>query len=142
MMHERRGALLVHLRLAMLWAVLILVLLLMPGSAVPAGKWLAKFHVDKLVHAFLFGVFFVLLVHGFRRQTRVPDLRIHAILSAMCIAVAYGVFTELLQELTDGSRRGDMMDMLANTVGCVVALFLMKWGERRQRRTVGTQHSA
>lgn len=98
----------------------------MPGSAVPAGNWLAKLHVDKLVHAFLFGVFLVLLVHGFRRQQRWLDLRTHAMLAALCIAVSYGVFTELLQEITNLGRRGDMKDMLANTVGCLIALLIIR----------------
>lgn len=125
-MKDRRTLLLPHLRLALLWGLLILVVCLMPGSAVPGGKWLGRFHVDKLVHALLFGVFFVLLVFGFKRQERWPDIRRHAMLAAMCIAVSYGVFTELLQEITDLGRRGDMKDMLANTVGSLIAMLMLR----------------
>ena len=116
---------------ALLWAILILVLLLMPGRAIPGSGWLARFHVDKLVHAFLFGVFFLLLFKGLRRQNDPPALQRRTLYIALALSVVYGVSTELLQEATPFGRHAEWSDVVADTIGSLLGvayvLFIGKW---------------
>ena len=110
------------LRPALGWALLILLLCLMPGAALPAWRWADLISLDKAVHAFLFGVLYVLLVRAFRRQYQHPALRSHAVMTALVMVVAYGGSTELMQQVPVLGRRGDLLDLLANTVGAGLGL--------------------
>jgi VanZ family protein len=118
-----------RLRFAICWAVLIMVVCLMPGSAVAQYGWMTDLRVDKIAHGFLFAVFYVLLVKGLRLQTSYPDLQQHAILASFTIAVMYGGFVELMQEVTRLGRRGEFADMVANTAGVILGSVYLRWGE-------------
>ncbi len=120
-----------QLRFAFIWAGLILVLCLVPGSVVMQPGFFDKLPVDKVVHALLFGVLYVLLVKGLERQTGYPLLQRHAVLVGFTIAVLYGGATELIQEWMQLGRRGDLADMLANTIGVILGMAYLRWGEVR-----------
>lgn len=102
------------------WAILILVLCLMPGSALPAWHWADLFSVDKLVHFSLFLVLAVLLAQGITLRTAGRTTLISPVLLAFLLAAAYGAFTELMQQLPALGRRGDLNDLLANALGAAV----------------------
>jgi VanZ family protein len=124
-------AILAHLRAPLLWAAFILVLVLMPAPAIPGGGWLGRYHVDKLVHAILFAVFFILLARAFRDLDPAGPARRHALLVALVISVAYGLLTELLQELTSWGRHGELGDMVANTIGSLIGVMVVWLAGRR-----------
>lgn len=111
---------LLALRWALLWAALILILCLMPGSTLPAWHWADLFSVDKLVHAGLFAVLAILvqraLDHGPSGRGAMP--------AALALCVAYGGGLELLQMLPALGRRGDWNDFLANSIGVAVGWIL------------------
>ena len=109
-------------RWALLWALLILVLCLMPGAALPAWHWADLFSVDKLVHAGLFAVQARLVLRAAGRQGRADAL------PWLLAVVAYGGALELLQMLPALGRRGDWNDLAANTLGA-----LLGWGWHRWR---------
>lgn len=96
------------------WALLILVLTLMPPPEVPGQGWMGRYHVDKLVHAILFGAQVLLLV---------PVLSAwkHPVRWALVMAIAYGGLTELLQDLLVTGRYADPLDLVANTAGAFLA---------------------
>lgn len=120
------------LRWAFAWALLILVLCLMPGSALPAWHWADLLSVDKAVHAGLFAVLAVLVLLGLRVHAGGAPLPAPAILWAVVACVVYGGLLELLQQLPVLGRRGDLSDLLANTAGCGLG-----WLWDRYRRTKG-----
>jgi len=122
---------------ALLWALFILVLCLMPGQALPTWEWADLLSLDKPVHAILFGVFFVLLTTGLRRQQRWPFLREQAMVVAITVAVAYGALTELLQELPMLGRRGDLLDLAANAFGTLLGVVYLRWREARGAKREG-----
>lgn len=115
------------LRWALVWAFIILVLCLMPGRALPEWNWFALLDLDKLVHASMFFVLAVLLAQAF------VDIGAPArpLFWAFAISIGYGLATELLQGLPALGRRTDLNDMIANTVGCIVALGYVHWRGRR-----------
>lgn len=119
------------LRWALLWALLILVLCLMPGKALPSWQWADLFNADKFVHFALFAVLMMLLASGLVRAG-VPVGNALAI--SLVIAVIYGGLMELLQMLPALGRRGDLNDLLANTAGAVFGWI------RQRRKGSGQRH--
>lgn len=117
--------------LALLWALAILVLTLMPSSGVPRWPWMAELHVDKFVHAFLFGVQGVLLGLALanRGTWRSPA---HPFLLALLIAILYGAVIEVLQEGMGAGRSGDVWDVVADGVGALLGYGFLRWWQRRK----------
>lgn len=96
------------------WALLILVLTLMPPPEVPGHGWLGRYHADKLVHAILFGVQVVLLARAMAPWKNTLPW-------ALLMAIAYSALTELLQGLMVTGREADPWDLLADAAGAILA---------------------
>jgi VanZ family protein len=110
---------------ALCWALVILVLLMLPGSSVPDVGWSLLFlPVDKVAHAFLFGVLTALLYLSFAHR---PLLTRWALASV--ISVAYGSFLELAQSFTP-DRSADVMDAVWDAGGAVALLCLIFVGRQ------------
>lgn len=116
------------LRWALLWALVILVLCLMPGKDVPHWDWADLFNLDKPVHAILFGILTYLLATAFLTNARFGRLHLHPAVSAVLLAVTYGILMEVMQGTMMMERTADVNDALANTVGALVAWW---WWRRR-----------
>lgn len=114
------------LRWAIAWALLILVLCLAPGRALPEWDWFALLDLDKLVHAGMFFVLAVLLAQAFTGGS----LRRH-ILWACILSIAYGLATEFMQGLEALGRRTDVNDMIANSAGALLAGLYARGRERK-----------
>lgn len=112
--------------LAVLWALVILVLTLMPGSDVPAWPWAEAIHFDKLVHAGLFGVQAILLGLALMSMVNVRT----AFLVALIVAIAYGGIIELLQGEMRMGRDADIFDLFADAVGAGIAYALLRMRHR------------
>jgi VanZ family protein len=112
-----------HLRWALLWALVILILCLLPGRSLPEWNWVAIFDLDKLVHGFMFFVLAVLLAHAFKRA----GSPVRFLLWAVVISAGYGLFTELMQGMPSLGRRTDINDMIANTIGALAASGFANW---------------
>jgi VanZ family protein len=106
-------------RWALLWALCILVLCLLPGRSLPQWDWFDLLSLDKLVHAGMFGTLTVLLAGAFVQRQATGRF----LLLAVGISAAYGLATEFMQGLEALGRRTDLNDMIANTVGA----FLGAW---------------
>lgn len=115
--------------LALLWAVAILVLTLMPSSGVPRWPWAAQIHLDKFVHAVLFGVQGVLLGLALAnvRTWRSPA---HPFLLALILAILYGALIEVLQENMGAGRHGDIWDLVADGAGALLGYGFLRWRQR------------
>ena len=112
---------------ALSWALLILILCLMPGRALPQWRWADLLSVDKLVHAALFFGQSLLLArlflgHGSPKRW---------LLWAVTVSAGYGVAVELLQGLEALGRRTDLNDAIANMVGACLGAWI---AHRRVRK--------
>lgn len=123
-----------HLALTV-WTVLVVVLLLLPGGLLsgPELAGVAKVagipNLDKLVHAFLFGVLAWLAPGSFRRLgARRP------VMLALLAAVLLGGMLELIQPMVD--RSGEVEDALADGGGALLAAAL--WGRGGRSRAAAT----
>lgn len=114
--------------LAGLWALVILVLTLMPGSDVPAWPWAEAVHFDKIVHAGLFGIQAILLGLALMSKVRVRA----AFLVALLVAIAYGGVIELLQGAMGMGRSADALDLIADGAGALIAYGILHLRYRAQ----------
>lgn len=121
-----------HLRWAILWAIVILWLCLIPGSSLPAWDWFSIFDVDKLVHGSLFFVLAVLLSQALKNN----GSPVRYILWACAISALYGVATEFMQGLEALGRRTDPGDMIANTIGAIAAGGFSNWRDKEGKAIV------
>ena len=102
--------------LSIFWALLILVLCLLPGKDIPS---LAIFEFDKLVHFLIYMLLALLMYYGWKKQTSFPALQNKTILKILIITSTYGFVVEILQELLTADRHFDILDALANSTGAV-----------------------
>jgi VanZ family protein len=100
------------------WLLLIMLLTLTPGNALPeTSLWEELISFDKVVHFLLFCILVLLLIVGFKKQYTYDQVRSKAVPLAITIGVFYGVLIEVMQNFVDG-RFMEFMDMVANTIGC------------------------
>jgi VanZ family protein len=109
---------------ALLWAVSIFILIVLPSSSVPRVPLLAIPHADKLVHAFLFCIQFLLTAKALLLQHDYARLANNAKPITLAFCIAYGAFLEWVQFVLTSERSADFYDILANTVGALLAWYL------------------
>lgn len=113
--------LLIHnpVKAILLWAAFIFVLCATPGRYIPSASWLELLSFDKFVHA---SIFFILcgLTISFVVSKNGSNLHMA---TAFFISALYGVSLEWMQANWFSERSADILDILANTFGCAVALF-------------------
>lgn len=100
------------------WLLTIFILCATPGNYIPSVSWLELLSFDKLVHAgmfFILNSLFFLLV--FKQDQKTLFLFLYFSLS-----VAYGVALEWMQANVFTNRSADWQDIVANTIGCTLAL--------------------
>lgn len=105
------------------WAIIILLLILMPGKDMPDTDIWSILTFDKFAHFFVFAVLVFLLIVGFIKQHTYIRLRFNAVRSALLISIGYGLLLEIGQSLIAG-RTFDLTDVLANMIGCFLGSLL------------------
>jgi len=116
-------------RWALLWALCILVLCLIPGRSLPDWNWFDLLSLDKLVHAGMFGTLTVLLAGAFVQRGATGLF----LWLAVGLSAAYGLATEFLQGMEALGRRTDLNDMIANTVGAIAGAWFVAARMRKGR---------
>ena len=109
---------------ALWWALLILLLCFLPGSAIPELTFLDWLKPDKLVHLFLFGVLSFLMAKGFASQETNGFLQNFPKLIAVLISSVYGAIIEVIQEFCIPGRNGDVYDSLADSLGAIIGIWI------------------
>ena len=107
---------------AFLWALLIFVLCATPGRYIPSASWLDLLSFDKLVHAGIFFVLTALLMFVSFKMGLGQSIRF----VYMALAILYGMAMEWMQANWFVERSADWMDVVANTLGCLLALLVLK----------------
>jgi len=120
---------------ALLWALLILGLCGLPGSAIPELTFLDWLKPDKIVHLVLFGVLCFLLIRGLSGIDTVSVWTTYPKLISVIISSIYGVVIELLQEFFFESRHGDVYDSIADALGAFLGLWFYNYWIKRMRKT-------
>jgi VanZ family protein len=106
--------------------VLIFILLSMPGSDIQGRGWMSFIlhlpFADKIIHMGLFGSLALSLFFHFEQYSKASfqSTRIKALSLILCIV--YGIGMEFYQKYFVPSRSLDVIDMLADAIGALVAL--------------------
>lgn len=109
-------------KFSILWALLIVVLSVLPGSQFP------KTHItnlDLLVHFFFYSTFhFLLLAERFCETQKKMETQEFTV--TFLIALSFGGGIELVQGTEWVSRSAEVSDFLANTFGAVIGWVIFK----------------
>lgn len=110
------------LGLALSWTGIILYLCLIRASEIPS---VTIPYVDKCVHAVFHFVFslwwFLVLAFYFKSLSLIKK-----IVLVFLMSLSFGIMIELFQTYFTVTRNGDVADVLANTTGALLAIFVIK----------------
>lgn len=98
-----------------LWSIFVLILCGIPGDKLPHESWMDDWMIDKIVHAGLYSILLMLFLIESKGKS---------VFFGLVYGVLLGVLVEILQQFVFYKRSFDIMDMLANTVGCVLGVLL------------------
>ena len=106
-----------YLSAAIIWTGSILLLCLEPASDLPKVE---INNVDKLVHFTFHFVFIILWYLYLSSNANKTNYKTPVIL--FLVSVAFGILVELAQQAFTTSRKGDLLDVVANVTGAFTAL--------------------
>lgn len=113
--------------LPLLWTFLTIVLLCLPGSALPGGGIFGLPHFDKLVHISLFGCLTLFwALHYWQVDAERPGTMERTGWAAVLFSVTLGVVLEFVQKYLIPNRSFDVWDMVADTAGSLLALLFFR----------------
>ena len=109
---------------AFIWFIIANFLFLMPGEDVPTWPFLDEIYFDKWVHC---GLFF-----GLTFLTAFPFIKALRLSKKLLIKISitfalYGVLIEFLQLYIAIDRDYDVLDMIADAIGCGIGFIAANW---------------
>jgi VanZ family protein len=102
---------------SIIFALIILIISLMP---MPEGSTHGLFsfpNADKLVHGSIYTIFTILLLREFLRRNPATLINIAVLLGGI---LSYSILIEIFQQLFTSSRTGDVLDVMANLLGVII----------------------
>lgn len=118
-----------RLFIPVLWTLLIIFLLSLPGSAIPKVN-LGIQHVDKIVHFILFGLFPIFWSYYF--IPRKPYKNWKGIVVLFCfLSIVLGIALEYVQQYFVVNRDFDVNDIYADSLGAIIFGFLLVMFDRK-----------
>lgn len=114
---------------ALLWLAAATYLFLMPTDGLEKSSWIEIPYADKWVHMALFmGLVQLWLMPQYLRRNTVNK---KTVVMVLLLAVSYGIAIEILQANFTTNRSADPWDVLADTGGAVLGIFLLPRVVRR-----------
>lgn len=113
---------------AIVFFILSLVLLCLPGSTIPKYPWLALVHADKWVHIGMFGLLCLLFSRPVQHsQLPAAGKRKWFLLIAIA-GISYGITMEFVQKYWVANRSFEIWDIAADSAGCLISYL---WSRNR-----------
>ena len=103
----------------LLWALIILILTLTPGTHLSEVDMFHFDGADLVIHALIFGVQGFLTSLGFKKQSKFISLRIKTAFYVIVICGLFGMCIEFIQIYIPG-RGYELFDMFANVFGVIL----------------------
>ncbi len=103
--------------MALFWAWIIAFFCLIKSSTIPA---VSIPNLDKVVHAFFHFVLTLLWFLFFQKQMKAKSV-FKPLYSAVLFSFFYGIGIEIMQGLFTDTRSADVLDVLANITGAILA---------------------
>ena len=111
---------------AVLWGIIILIISLMPGSSLPNFSFFDLFQPDKVGHLVFYGIFVALMLLGFHQRMSPEEIEVKTVAKVVAFGICYGILIELLQYSFFTGRNFDVLDIIANIIGCFVGVSSLK----------------
>jgi hypothetical protein len=106
--------------------VLIFILLRMPGSDIEGTSWISLIlnlpYADKVIHMGLFGSLALSIFFHFDQYSNISFQSIRTKAVSLIACILYGIGMEYYQKYFVPSRSFDVIDMLADAIGALLAL--------------------
>lgn len=111
--------------------VLIFILLSMPGSDIQGKSWISFIlhlpYADKVIHVGLFGSLALSLFFYFEQYSNISFRSTRTKALSLILCILYGIGMEFYQKYFVPSRSFDVVDMLADAIGALLALPFFNW---------------
>ena len=114
---------------AIIWTITIAVLCLESSSDLPSVKVIG---IDKIVHVTFHFVFVNLWYLFFVNNNFTKNMN-NLITKTFFLSLTYGVLIEIAQQLFTKTRQADILDVLANITGAILAVILIKILSQRKK---------
>lgn len=118
-------------KILLLWSAFIMLIMGIPGNYFPnPPKLIQLFSPDKIIHLFLFSIFYILIYKYLRinfTSFSVKKLRLISILSG----TIYGASTELLQAFVFVGRSGNYVDWIADNIGVILGMMISSFLQKK-----------
>jgi VanZ family protein len=106
---------------ALIWTGLIAYFCLIRSSAIPA---IEIPNLDKCIHTFFHFVFTIVWFLYFRKQLQF-EYAIKPLMYAVLFSFVFGILIEILQQTITTTRQADVLDVVANIIGSILAVFIV-----------------
>ena len=104
------------------WFIVSVILLTLPGSAIPDEDWLDKLWFDKWVHIGMFAIMTLLFCRGISKKEKFSkNLRQHFLLIGL-LCLIYGIAMEFVQKYLIPNRSFDLGDIIADGAGAATGV--------------------
>lgn len=110
---------------SLLWAMVIIVLLLIPGNKLPHNKLINIPHLDKIVHFILFMVLAYIMI--FDTWVLKKKLETRHITLILVISIVFAGLTEIYQYYLIVFRTGSIFDFMADVLGILLASIIFRY---------------
>ncbi|AXG69504.1 VanZ like family protein [Kordia sp. SMS9] len=109
---------------AIVWTIAITVLSLIQIKGPQAFHFS---YADKVMHIIIYCSLTLTWFFAFSRGITNEFLQKNALMASAVVCFIYGIAVEVMQETLVTTRQGDWQDALANTIGIILAIFIIKW---------------
>ncbi|MCF8224971.1 MAG: VanZ family protein [Bacteroidales bacterium] len=107
---------------SILFAIVIFILSVWPADTAPTPSFFFK-GMDKVIHGIMYGVFIVLILREYLKNSVV---NYQGVIYLLLLTWIYSIIMELIQYFVVETRSGEIYDVLANMGGIIIgtAIFL------------------
>ncbi len=120
---------------AILWAALIFALSATPGRHMPDLSFWDLLQPDKVGHLVVYAILVGAMLWGFYRLRQREKIPQNVIVMVVLFAILYGISIEFMQSHFFSGRNFDVLDILANIIGCLTGLLSLRFFKHQNTPT-------
>lgn len=108
------------------WFFVVLILMCIPGKELPGTSFFDKIYGDKIVHACIFGAMVILFIRPIVESSLPEKSKVQYFLGIAISVTLWGLATEFIQKYLVIGRNFDLLDFVADAIGCALAYWFSK----------------
>ncbi len=107
------------------WAIVIVVLSCMPVNDIQSQKWNILPHQDKILHLIFYCILSLFFIREYQIHFKKPVLNTGLFFISFAFVFIFGIILEIIQEKFIQSRYGEIMDLVFDMMGLILAFLLI-----------------